>query len=674
MLRRTILAASAACLLSSPGAPAAPAPSSGIDLRWVLPTVRPQDDIYRHLNGKWLEDFRIPADKSSYSMFTRVNDETERQLKTIVDGLQKGGARDPEARKIADLYASYMDVARIDALGASPIAGELRRIDAITDKRGIAALIAHDNESIADAPFDVGIAQDSRDSTRYAVYLAQGGLGLPNRDYYLSQAPKLVATRAAYLDYVRAMFRLAGFAHPARSAAEIMQVETALAKLQWSPVANRDPVKTYNKTTLAELPRLMRGYDWSEYLRDTGLAGKVDYVIVSQPSYFTGLGRLIDTTPLPVWKAYFRWRVLSAAAPYLSQNFVRRRFAFEGTVLKGTQVNRPRWQRGLSLVDVAMGEALGKLYVARYFPPRNKAQMLALVHHLIDAYRADIAKLDWMSPPSRVGALAKLDKLAIKIGYPDKWRDYGALSIRRDDLYGNVVRATEFEFRRERAKLGKPIDRTEWGMSPQNVNAYYDPTMNEIVFPAAILQPPFFDVNADEAANYGAIGAVIGHEISHGFDDEGSQFDANGNLHDWMTPADHAKFAAKTRALIAQYSRYEPVPGFHVNGKLTLGENIADNSGLAIAYQAYHLALHGRPAPVIDGMTGDQRFYYGFVQMWRGKVRRAQQILWLKTDPHSPPYVRGTAPLRNQAGFYRAFDVKPGDKMYLPPNQRVSIW
>jgi predicted metalloendopeptidase len=674
MLRRTILAASAACLVSSPGAYATSTPSSGIDLRWVLPAVRPQDDIYRHLNGKWLEDFRIPADKSSYSMFTRVNDETQQQLKVIVDGLLKGGVEDPEARKVADLYASYLDVARVDALGVSPIEGELRRIDALSDKRGIAALIARYNESVADAPFDVGIAQDSRDSTRYAVYLAQGGLGLPNRDYYLSQAPKLVATRAAYLRYVRAMFRLAGLAHPARSATEIMQLETALAKLQWSPVANRDPVKTYNKTTLAGLPRLMGGYDWSEYLRDTGLVGKVNYVIVSQPSYFTGLGRLIEATPLPVWKAYFRWRVLSAAAPYLSQTFVRRRFAFEGTVLKGTEVNRPRWQRGLSLVDVAMGEALGKLYVARYFPPRNKARMLALVHHLIEAYRADIAKLDWMSPPSRAGALAKLDKLAIKIGYPDKWRDYGALSIRRDDLYGNVVRATEFEFQRERAKLGKPIDRTEWDLSPQTVNAYYDPTMNEIVFPAAILQPPFFDVNADEAANYGAIGAVIGHEISHGFDDEGSQFDANGNLRDWMTPADHAKFAAKTRALVAQYSRYEPVPGFHVNGQLTLGENIADNSGLAIAYQAYHLALHGRPAPVIDGMTGDQRFYYGFVQMWRGKVRRAQQILWLKADPHSPPYVRGTAPLRNQAGFYRAFDVKPGDKMYLSPSQRVSIW
>ena len=674
MLRRTILAASAACLFSTPGAHAASMPSSGIDLRYVLPNVRPQDDIYRHLNGKWLEDFRIPADKSAYSMFTLVNDETQKQLKTIVAGLLAGGARDPEARKVADLYASYMDVARVDALGVSPIEGELRRIDALTDKRGIAALIAHYNESVADAPFDAGIAQDSRASTRYAVYLAQGGLGLPNRDYYLSRAPKLVATRAAYLRYVQAMFRLAGLAHPARSAAEIMQLETALAKLQWSPVANRDPVKTYNKTSLADLPRLMGGYDWPEYLRDTGLAGKVDYVIVSQPSYFTGLGRLIETTPLPVWKAYFRWRVLSSAAPYLSQTFVRRRFAFEGTVLKGAEVNRPRWQRGLSLIDVAMGEALGKLYVARYFPPRNKARMLALVHHLIEAYRADIATLDWMSPPSRVGAFAKLDKLAIKIGYPDKWRDYGALSIRRDDLYGNVVRATEFEFRRERSKLGKPIDRTEWEMNPQTVNAYYDPTMNEIVFPAAILQPPFFDVNADEAANYGAIGAVIGHEISHGFDDEGSQFDANGNLHDWMTPADHAKFAAKTRALVAQYSRYEPVPGFHVNGKLTLGENIADNSGLAIAYQAYHLALHGRPAPVIDGMTGDQRLYYGFVQMWRGKVRRAQQILWLKTDPHSPPYVRGTAPLRNQAGFYRAFDVKPGDKMYLPPNQRVPIW
>jgi len=673
MIRTAILTAMAAFALA-PGVRAASVPSSGIDLRYVDASVRPQDDIYRHLNGKWLDEFHIPADKSSYSMFTKVDDETEKQLKSIVDGLLAGGTGDPEARKVADLYASYMDVARVDKRGISPIAGEFRRIDALADKRGIAALIARYNRSVADAPFDIGIAQDSRDATRYAVYLSQSGLGLPNRDYYLDGAPKFVAVRREYVRYIRSMFRLAGLADPGRSAAQIMRLETALARIQWSAVANRDPVKTYNKTSLAALPKMMSSYDWTRYLHGMGLAGKIDYVIVSQPSYFTGLGTLIDRTPLAVWRAYFKWRVLSAAAPYLPQPFVRRRFEFVGTVLKGAKLNRPRWQRGLALVDGAMGEALGKLYVARYFPPRNKARMLALVHHLIDAYRLTAATLDWMSPQSRKGALAKLDKLAIKIGYPDKWRDYGALAIRRNDLYGNVARAAEFEYRRERAKLGKPIDRTEWEMNPQTVNAYYDPMMNEIVFPAAILQPPFFDVDADRAANYGAIGAVIGHEISHGFDDEGSQFDANGNLHDWLTPADHAKFAAKTRALVAQYSRYQPVPGFHVNGKLTLGENIADNSGLAIAYKAYHLALDGRPAPVIDGMTGDQRFYYGFVQMWRGKVRQAQQILWLKTDPHSPPYVRGTAPLRNQAGFYAAFDVKPGDKMYLPPDRRVSIW
>ncbi len=673
MTRPTILRVTAALALLW-GAHAAAAPASGIDTRYIDPAVRPQDDIYRHFNGKWLDSFKIPADKSTYFMFTAVYDKTQRQLRRIVDGLSATGHQDADARKVADLYASYMDVKRLDALGLAPLQEEFHRIDALTDKSGIAPLIAHYNRTEASAPYDISIQQDARQSTRYAVDINQSGLGMPDRDYYLGKDPKLVAARHQYEAHIQKMFALAGIADAAQNAAAVMKLETAIARIQWTRVANRDPVKTYNKVEIKDLSALMPDYDWSGYLAATGLDGKAGYVIVGQPSYFKALGALIAQTPLAAWKAYFKWHVLSAAAPYLSHPFVAEDFAFYGTALRGVPVNRPRWERGLSLIDGAIGEALGKLYVGRYFPPADKARMLALVDNLIAAYRQDIGTLDWMSPATRKGALEKLDKLAIKIGYPDKWRDYSALAIRRDDLYGNIMRADEFEYQRNLAKLGKPIDRTEWEMTPQTVNAYYDPLMNEIVFPAAILQPPFFNAAADDAVNYGAIGAVIGHEISHGFDDEGSQFDADGNLHDWFTPADHAKFAAKTAALVAQFARYEPVPGFHVNGKLTLGENIADNSGLAIAHKAYLRALGGKAAPVIDGMTGDQRFIYGFVQVWRGKVRPAQEIVYLKSDPHSPPFVRGTAPVRNLAAFYTAFGVKPGDKMYLPPDRRVSIW
>jgi putative endopeptidase len=467
---------------------------------------------------------------------------------------------------------------------------------------------------------------------------------------------------------------MAGEPDAARDAAAILNLETSLAKIQWTRVENRDPVKTYNKSTLSELSALMPGYEWARYARSSGIDRKVDFVIVSQPTYLTALGKIMTSTSLPVWKAYFKWRVLSFSAPYLSKPFVDERFAFTGGVLRGVPENEPRWKRGITLLDASLGEALGKLYAERYFPPESKARMQALVRNLLEAYRRDIDTLDWMSADTKVGAQEKLAKIRTKIGYPDQWRDYGALKIARDDLLGNVFRANEFEYQRNLAKLGKPVDHNEWRMRPQTVNAYYNATRNEIVFPAAILQPPFFDADADDAVNYGGIGAVIGHEISHGFDDSGSQFDADGNLHDWFTKADHDKFTEKTKALIAQYNAYEPVPDYHVNGALTLGENIGDNSGLAIAYKAYQISLAGGAAPIIDGFTGDQRLYLGWVQVWRGKAREAEAIQRVKADPHSPQAVRGTAPLRNQSGFYSAFGVKAGDKMYLPPDQRVNIW
>jgi putative endopeptidase len=651
---------------------AAATPLSGVDMQYVDRSVRPQDDLYRYLNGKWLDTFQLPADKGSYESFTYLYDATLEQLRAIVDGL--GATSDVEDRKIADLYASFMDEAALEAQGLKPVQGEFAAIDALSDKNGIPAVIAHLNRIGAGAPYAFYVNQDARNSVQYAVIIRQGGLGMPDRDYYLKDDAKLKDARAKYLAHVDRMLGLAGDSEAKAHAAAILNLETALAQVQWTRVENRDPIKTYNKTAIDDLPKLMPGYDWRSYVRASDIAGKVDSVIISQPSYFNGLDKLMTETPLPVWKAYFKWHVLSAAAPYLSKPFVDESFAFTGTVLSGIPENRARWKRGVALIDDAIGEQLGKLYVAKYFPPQNKARMQALVRNMLDAYHRDIDTLDWMSPETRKGAQAKLAKLVTKIGYPDTWRDYGALKISRDDLWGNVVRAREFEFRRNLDKLGKPVDRNEWGMTPQTVNAYYNPQKNEIVFPAAILQPPFFNVKADDAVNYGGIGGVIGHEISHGFDDRGSQYDADGNLHDWFTPEDHEKFKSKTRALVAQYNVFEPVNGFHVNGELTLGENIGDNSGLAIAYKAYRLSLGHKAAPVIDGMTGVQRLYLGWVQVWRGKTREEETIQRIKTDPHSPSEVRGTAPVVNQAGFYSAFGVKQGDKMYVPPERRVDIW
>ena len=662
-------------------------PSSGVQTQYVDATVRPQDDMYRYLNGKWLDTFVMPADKGTYGAFTQIDDAIQERLRGIVDGLAAaaappaadGAASEAEgmqedARKLADLYASFMDETRLETLGLTPLAGQFAEIDALVDKRGIPALIARCNRIGAGVPYDLDIQSDPRDSTRYAVVLSQSGLGLPDRDYYLKDDAKLLDARGKYVAHIQKMLTLAGDVRAEASAAAILKLETAMAQVQWTRVANRDPIKTYNKITVADLHQLMPGYDWQPYLQRSGVRGKVDYVIVRQPSYFQALDQLIAATPLPVWRSYFKWHELVAAAPYLSQAFVSERFAFSGTVLRGVPENRPRWKRGMAVLDGSMGEALGRLYVARYFPPQYKARMESLVRTLLEAYRQDIDTLDWMSPATKIGAQEKLAKMVTKIGYPASWRDYGALTIVRGDLWGNITRASEFEHQHEISKLGKPIDRNEWLMSPQTVNAYYNPLMNEIVFPAAILQPPFFDPAADDAVNYGGIVAVIGHEVSHGFDDKGSQYDADGNLRDWFTPDDHAKFAAKTKQLVAQYSAYEPVSGYHVNGELTLGENIGDNSGLAIAYKAYHLSLAGAASPTIEGFTGEQRLYLGWTQVWRGKVREDEAVQRIKTDPHSPPEVRGAATLRNQPGFYAAFDVKPGDRMYLPPEERVSIW
>lgn len=668
-----------AIVLASAGAAAVEPTSqaSGIDLEYVDGTVRPQDDFFRYFNGKWLATTEIPADRSSSGSFLKVYEETQSQLRTIVEAAAQDAHAIPgsDAQKIGDFYTSFMDDKALDRLGLKPLAGELAGIAALKDKRQIPALIAHLNQLRVNTAYRLAIHQDARDSTKYIVDLEQSGLGMPDRDYYLKRGDaKLSATRAKYQTHIGNMLKLAGDPHAAADARQVLALETGLAKVQWTKVENRDPVKTYNKVELTRLDGLAPGYPWKAYLDAAGVSGKADYVIVSQPSYFSGFNRVLEKMPLSAWKAYLEFHLLSSYAPFLSKPFVDESFSFNGAVLRGIPQNLPRWKRGVVMLDGLIGEIVGKLYVARYFPPEQKARMEALVQNLLAAYRQSIGELDWMSPQTKREALQKLAKFTPKIGYPNKWRDYSALQIVRDDLVGDVMRARIYEYQYQLAKLGKPIDREEWGMTPQTVNAYYNPELNEIVFPAAILQPPFFDPSAEEASNYGAIGAVIGHEISHGFDDQGSQYDGDGNLRDWWTKEDHKNFAAKTRMLVEQYNAFSPVPGYHVNGELTLGENIADNSGLAIAYKAYHLSLGGKEAPVIDGLTGDQRLYMGFAQVWRSKTREAQAIAWLKSDPHSPARFRTDGTLANQPAFYRAFGVKEGDRMYLPPERRVIIW
>jgi predicted metalloendopeptidase len=654
----------------------APLLASGIATEYIDPSVRPQNDFFAYLNGKWLQTVQIPADQASWGSFDQLYENSLAQLRGIIEQTAaKGGAPGTDEQRIGDFYASFMDEARLEQLGIAPLKGELDKIAALKDKAELPALLAHLGKIGVNVPFDFGIHQDNKDSTRYVADIGQGGLAMPDRDYYLkADDAKLADAKAKYRQYAEKVLAMAGDANAAASANAIVEFETELAKIQWTKVELRDPIKAYNKVKLADMDKLAPGIGWKSWLDAAGLSGKTSYVIVGQPTYLKALAQVADRTPLETWKAYLAMHLIDAYGGYLSKNFVDARFDFHSKTLAGVEEIEPRWKRGVGAVERAQGEALGKLYVAQYFPPERKARMEALVKNLLAAYKESINRLDWMSPATRKEAQAKLAKFTPKIGYPNKWKDYSKLVVKRDDLVGNVMRARVVAADREVDKLGKPIDRDEWGMTPQTVNAYYNPEMNEIVFPAAILQPPFFDANADDAVNYGGIGAVIGHEISHGFDDQGAQYDGNGNLRDWWTKADHKNFKAKTAMLVKQYSAFEPVPGYHVNGELTLGENIADNSGLAIAAKAYRISLKGKPAPVIDGLSGEQRLYMGWAQVWRAKMREQQTIAQIKADPHSPDAFRANGSLRNQPGFYEAFGVKPGDKMYLAPKDRVIIW
>nr|WP_314547130.1 M13-type metalloendopeptidase [uncultured Massilia sp.] len=650
--------------------------TSGIATQYIESSVRPQDDFYDYLNGKWMKSVEIPADKSSWGSFMELRENTLPQLRGIIEKVAAGKpAAGTDAQRIGDFYASFMDEARLEQLGATPLKGELDKIAALKDKSELPALLARLGKIGVGVPFDFGIHQDNKDSTKYVADIGQGGLGMPDRDYYLkADDAKLAAAKAKYLTHVEKMLTLAGDKNAAANAKAIVDFETEIARVQWTKVELRDPIKAYNKVDLADMGKVAPGFDWNAWLQAAGIAGKTSYVIVGQPTYLKGFVDVSNKTSLDTWKAYLSLHLIESYGSFLSKAFVDERFDFYGTTLSGVKEIEPRWKRGVGAIERSQGEALGKLYTEQYFPAERKARMEALVKNLLAAYKQSIDTLDWMSPATKKEAQAKLAKFTPKIGYPNKWKDYSALAVKRDDLVGNVMRSRIVEADRELNKLGKPIDRDEWGMTPQTINAYYNPEMNEIVFPAAILQPPFFDANADDAVNYGGIGAVIGHEISHGFDDQGAQYDGDGNLRDWWTASDHKNFKAKTAMLVAQYNAFEPIPGYHVNGELTLGENIADNSGLAIAYKAYKISLKGKPAPVIDGLTGEQRLYMGWAQVWRTKMREAQQIVQVKTDPHSPGQYRANGTLKNQPGFYEAFKVKQGDKMYLAPKDRVIIW
>lgn len=665
------LAALAAVLAAGPLA--AQGTQLGIDTAGMDRSVRPQDDFYNYVNGGWQRNTQIPADRSTFGSFVSLTDASETAVHAILEeAMNARAARGSDMQKLGDLYASYMDSAAIERAGITPLRADLARVAAVTGAADYPALFAGMARLGVGSPFAVGVSQDPKQSDRYTVQARQSGLGLPNRDYYLSQDARIQAARTAYVSYMTTLLQLAGQADPAGSAQRVMALETELAKRQWDVVRNRDRNATYNKLTVAELQRLTPGYSWTRHFATMGI--NTPEVIVGQPSYFAGADSVLAAAPVADVKAYMMVRLLDNAAPFLSSPFANASFAFRGRALQGLQVQRPRWKRGVSLAEGGLGQMLGKAYVEGNFPASSKVAMQRLVTNLLAQFRTGIDSLAWMSPATRAEAKDKLDHITVKIGYPDKWQDYSALQIERGSLFANLRAISAYQYNRQVSRLGQPVDRSEWGMTPQTVNAYYNSSNNEIVFPAAILQPPFFNPQADDAVNYGGIVAVIGHEVSHAFDDQGSKSDGAGNLRNWWTPEDAAAFTRRTDALAAQYDAYSPMEGMHVNGKLTLGENIGDLSGLAVAYRAYRASLNGREAPVIGGFTGDQRFFMGWAQVWRSLFRDEALRNQLLTNSHSPGYYRANGPLVNSEAFFRAFGVKEGDKMYRPADQRVVIW
>ena len=646
----------------------------GIDTTNFDRSVRPQDDFFRFVNGAWLAKTDIPSDASSWGAFNELTEKSRDAIHGILeDTASANAAAGTDRRKIGDLYASYMDSARVEQLGLAPLAPELRTIAKVTSASALPATFAHFARLGISNPFAVIVGPDPKSSTVNIVQVNQSGLGLPDRDYYLRNDPAITKTRDAYVAYITQLLTLAKQPDPAGAAQRILALETAIATPQWDRARSRDRNATYNKMTVAQLASATPAYSWTAYLEAAGLGAARD-VIVRQPDYVKAMDAILAKTPASTWREYLTFKVLDNFSDELPAAFQQARFEFRNKTLRGQQVMAPRWKRAVDEVEGSLGEATGKLYVEKYFPPEAKARMDRLVKNLLDAYRIGIDSLEWMSPATKQAAHEKLAHFTVKIGYPNTWRDYSALTIKRDDLLGNAERAAEFRYADMVSRLGKPVDRARWGMTPQTVNAYYNASNNEIVFPAAILQPPFFDPNADDAVNYGAIGAVIGHEIGHGFDDQGSKSDGLGNLRDWWSTADAAAFKDRTARLGAEYAAINPIDSLHINPGLTMGENIGDNSGLMQAYRAYRISLNGKEAPVIAGFTGDQRFFMGYAQIWRTKFRDAALRNQLLTNPHSPGMARAFVPLTNNDAFMRAFDVKPGDRMWRNPEDRVKIW
>ncbi|MFN3520809.1 MAG: M13 family metallopeptidase [Phenylobacterium sp.] len=643
----------------------------GFDLAGRDTSVSPGHDFFAYANGHYLEQLEIPSDRSRYGAFDALNELSVNRMRAVVEAAANDSGAVGDRAKIGDFYKSFMDEARVEALGAKPLAADLAEVSAAKTRADLARLMGKSQAAFGGSFFGAYISDDAKDPEHYAVYLFQAGLGMPDRDYYLQE--RFAPQKEKYEAYVARLLSLAGWSEPEAHAKAIVAMETKIAEVSWTRAERRDDDKTYNPFETAKLAEYAPGFDWAAFMEGAGLA-KVDRVIVAENTAFPKIAAVFAETPVDTLKAWAAFTLADNAAPYLSKDFDEAHFDFRNRTLSGQPEQRPRWKRGVSLVDNQIGEALGKVYVEAYFPPESKAKMEALVGDIKTAMHGRIEKLTWMSPTTKAKALEKLSKFNVKIGYPDKWRDYSGLAVAADDLYGNVERAVAFDWNYRVGRLGGPVDDSEWGMTPPTINAYYSSTKNEIVFPAAILQPPFFDPDGDPAINYGGIGGVIGHEITHGFDDQGRKSDGDGRLTDWWTPEDAAKFQAQAAKLGAQYAAVEVLPGAHINGDLTMGENIADLGGLLLALDAYHLSLGGKPAPVIDGLTGDQRVFLGWAQVWRGKYREDAIKQQLVSDPHSPPKYRVNVPITNIDAWYAAFGVKPDDAMYVKPEDRVRIW
>jgi putative endopeptidase len=673
------LAALSACLVPAAGFAAASPDVTrpphmgawGFDLSGRDLSISPGADFFQYANGTYMKGLVIPPDRSGYGTFDSLQVLSENRVHALLDEAAADPSASGEEAKVAAFYSAFMDEARAEALDARPMASDLAAIRAAGTREALAALMGLSNKGFQGTFFDIGISADAKAPMRYAVYLGQSGLGLPDRDYYLESS--FAAQKAKYEAYVAQMLRTIDWPDADVEAKAIVSMETRIAQASWPRAERRDRVKTYNAMSPAELARAAPGFPWASFLAAADLAG-VDRVIVSENTAFPKIADIFAVTPIHTLQAWEAFTVVDNASPFLSKRFTDARFEFRNKTLSGQLEQRPRWKRAERAIDGGLGEAVGKLYVARYFPPESKAKMEALIADLRVALAARIERVSWMSAATKAKAEQKLSMLNVKVGYPVKWRDYSALTVSPTDLYGDVLRSSDFEWMREVNRLNGPVDRTEWGMTPQTVNAYYSSTENEIVFPAAILQPPFFDPDADPAVNFGAIGAVIGHEMTHGFDDQGRRSDGTGALSDWWTAEDAAKFVAQTDRLGAQYSAFEPIKGAHVNGQLTMGENIADLGGLLLGLDAYHVSLQGRPAPVLDGTTGDQRVFLGFAQIWRGELREDALRRQLVSDPHSPEHERVDGVVRNIDAWYQTFGIKPGDAMYEPPDQRVRIW